>query len=77
MATLRDAAAHGFRPVIVRAQLALGHVLKLTGEFERAQTEVRKAIALSKQLGLLREESEARESIASLPHQGGTIRALA
>jgi tetratricopeptide (TPR) repeat protein len=66
MLTLREATAHGFRPVMVYTQLALARVLKLTGEPKQAQAELRKAVALSKQLGLLREESEARESLASL-----------
>ena len=56
MLTLREATAHGFRPVMVYTQLALARVLKLIGEPKRAQIELRKAIALSKTLGLVREE---------------------
>jgi predicted ATPase/class 3 adenylate cyclase len=74
MLTLREATARGFRPIVVHTQLALARVLALAGEFEPAQTALQEAAALSSQLGLLREELEARENLASLLRQGGATR---
>jgi hypothetical protein len=74
MLTLREATARGFRPIVVHAQLALAHVLTLTGEPEPARTALQEAAELSKQLGLLREELEARESLASLLRQSGATK---
>src|SRR5882672_8879607 len=65
--TLREANARGFRPIVVHTQLALARVLALAGETEPARTALQEAAALSKQLGLQREEAEARESLASVP----------
>ncbi|HMK01303.1 MAG TPA: tetratricopeptide repeat protein [Reyranella sp.] len=65
--TLREATARGFRPIVVQTQLALARVLALAGEAEPAQTALQEAAVLSKQLGLRREEMEARESLASVP----------
>ena len=70
MLTLREATARGFRPIVVHTQLALARVLALAGESEPAQTALQEAAALSRQLGLLREELEARENLASLLRQG-------
>jgi hypothetical protein len=65
--TLREATARGFRPIVVQTQLALGRVLTLAGEAESARTALQEAVALSRQLGLRREETEARKSLASVP----------
>ena len=65
--TLREASARGFRPIVVHTQLALAHVLALAGEPEPARTALQEAAALSKQIGLQREEAEARKSLASVP----------
>jgi class 3 adenylate cyclase/tetratricopeptide (TPR) repeat protein len=67
MLTLREATARGFRPIVVQAQLAFARVLALAGEAEAARIALQEAAALSRQLGLLREEEEARESLASVP----------
>ncbi|MEA2800230.1 MAG: hypothetical protein QOE49_325 [Rhodospirillaceae bacterium] len=67
MLTLREATARGFRPIVVHTQLALARVLALAGEPEPARAALLEAAALSKQLGLLREEVEARQSLASVP----------
>ena len=72
--TLREATARGFRPIVVHTQLALARVLALTGESEPAQTALQEAAALSRQLGLLREELEARESLISLLQQDGSTK---
>jgi|HubBroStandDraft_6_1064221.scaffolds.fasta_scaffold02019_9 class 3 adenylate cyclase/tetratricopeptide (TPR) repeat protein len=74
MLTLREATARGYRPIVVHAQLALARVLTLTGETEPAQSALREAAALSKELGLLREELEARDNLASLLRQSGSTR---
>jgi class 3 adenylate cyclase/tetratricopeptide (TPR) repeat protein len=65
--TLREATARGFRPVIVQTQLALARVLALAGEAEAARTALQEAAALARQLGLQREELEARQSLAAVP----------
>jgi len=65
--TLREATARGFRPTVVHTQLALARVLALAGEAEPARTALQEAAALAKQLGLRREEVEARASLASVP----------
>ena len=65
--TLREATARGFRPVIVQTQLALARVLTLAGEAESARTALQEAAALARQLGLQREELEARQSLAAVP----------
>jgi class 3 adenylate cyclase/tetratricopeptide (TPR) repeat protein len=65
--TLREATARGFRPIVVQTQLALARVLTLAGEAESARTALQEAAALAKQLGLLREEKEAREGLAAVP----------
>jgi predicted ATPase len=65
--TLREATARGFRPIVVQTQLALGRVLTLAGEADSARTALQEAVALSRQLGLRREEAEARKSLASVP----------
>ncbi|HMJ98220.1 MAG TPA: hypothetical protein VK552_02820, partial [Reyranella sp.] len=65
--TLREATTRGFRPIVVQAQLALARVLTLAGEPEPARTALQEAAALSRQLGLVREELAARESLASVP----------
>jgi class 3 adenylate cyclase/tetratricopeptide (TPR) repeat protein len=67
MLTLREATARGFRPIVVHTQLALARVFALAGEPEPARTALQEAAALSKQLGLQREEAEARKSLASVP----------
>ncbi len=69
-ATLREATALGLRPVVAQTHLALAHVLALTGESERAQAATETAIALSKPLGLLRDELEARDLLASMTKRG-------
>ncbi|GEP54659.1 adenylate/guanylate cyclase domain-containing protein [Reyranella soli] len=69
--TLREATTRGFRPVVVRTQLALAHVHALEGEPERAQEALRDAATLAEKLGLLREELEARERLSSLLRQHG------
>ena len=74
MLTLREATARGFRPIVVHTQLALARALTLLGEPGPAQTALQEAVALSKQLGLLREELEARESLGSLLQQDGSIK---
>jgi class 3 adenylate cyclase/tetratricopeptide (TPR) repeat protein len=66
-ATLREATARGFRPIVVQTQLALARVLALASEAEQARTALTEAAALARQLGLLQEEMEARESLASVP----------
>lgn len=71
MATLRDASARGFRPTVVHTQLALAHVHTLEGRPEAAQAALRDATALARQIGLLREELEARERLSALLRQGG------
>jgi tetratricopeptide (TPR) repeat protein len=65
--TLREATARGFRPIVVQTQLALACVLALAGEAEPARTALQEAAALAKQLGLRREEVEARENLAAVP----------
>ena len=65
--TLREATARGFRPVTVQTQVALAHVLALAGEAKAARTELQEAAALARQLGLQREEIEARQSLAAEP----------
>jgi class 3 adenylate cyclase/tetratricopeptide (TPR) repeat protein len=65
--TLREATARGFRPIVVQTQLALARVLTLAGEAESARTALQEAAALAKQLGLLREEKEARQGLAAVP----------
>ena len=65
--TLREATARGFRPIVVQTQLALARVLALAGEAEAARTALQEAAALAKQLGLQREELEARQSLAAVP----------
>jgi class 3 adenylate cyclase/tetratricopeptide (TPR) repeat protein len=65
--TLREATARGFRPVTVQTQLALARVLALAGEAEAARTALQEAAALARQLGLQREELEARQSLAAEP----------
>jgi class 3 adenylate cyclase/tetratricopeptide (TPR) repeat protein len=65
--TLREATARGFRPTVVHTQLALARILALAGEAEPARSALQEAAVLSKQLGMLREEAEARESLAALP----------
>ncbi|MGZ5904966.1 MAG: adenylate/guanylate cyclase domain-containing protein [Reyranella sp.] len=65
--TLREATARGFRPIVVQTQLALARVLALAGEAEAAQTALQEAAALARQLGLLREEEEARQGLAAVP----------
>jgi len=67
MLTLREATARGFRPTVVHTQLALARILALAGKAEPARSALQEAAALSKQLGMLREEAEARESLAALP----------
>jgi tetratricopeptide (TPR) repeat protein len=67
MLTLREASARGFRPIVVQTQLALACVLALAGEAEPARTALQEAAALAKQLGLRREEVEARENLAAVP----------
>jgi class 3 adenylate cyclase/tetratricopeptide (TPR) repeat protein len=67
MLTLREATARGLRPTVVHTQLALARILALAGEAEPARSALQEAAALSKQLGMLREEAEARESLAALP----------
>ncbi len=74
MLTLREATTRGFRPIVVHTQLALARVLALAGESEPAQTALQEAAALSRQLGLLREELEARQSLASLLQQDGSTK---
>ena len=65
--TLREATARGFRPTVVHTQLALARILALAGEAEPARSALQEAAVLSKQLGMLREEAEAREGLASVP----------
>ncbi|HMK01808.1 MAG TPA: AAA family ATPase, partial [Reyranella sp.] len=65
--TLREANARGFRPIVVQTQLALARVLGFAGEVAPARTALEEAAALSGQLGLRREEAEARKSLASVP----------
>jgi hypothetical protein len=65
--TLREATARGFRPIVVQTQLALARVLTLAGEAESARTALQEAAALANQLGLLREENEARQGLAAVP----------
>jgi tetratricopeptide (TPR) repeat protein len=72
--TLREATARGFRPTVVHTQLALARVLMLAGETEPAQAALREAVVLSKQLGLVREELEARESLSSMLRQDGSTK---
>jgi class 3 adenylate cyclase/tetratricopeptide (TPR) repeat protein len=67
MLTLREATARGLRPTVVHTQLALARILALAGEAEPARSALQEAAALSKQLGMLREEAEAREGLASVP----------
>jgi tetratricopeptide (TPR) repeat protein len=64
--TLREATTRGFRPIVVRTELALARVLNLTGEPEQALTALHKADALSEQLGLVRERLEARETLSAM-----------
>jgi tetratricopeptide (TPR) repeat protein len=71
--TLREATARGFRPIVIHTELALARVLTLAGEPEQAQACLHTAAALSKQLGLVREELEARKSL-SLPGSGRLAR---
>jgi class 3 adenylate cyclase/tetratricopeptide (TPR) repeat protein len=71
--TLREATTRGFRPIVVHTELALARVLDFSGEPEQAQACLHKAAALSKQLGLVREELEAREALA-LPDRGRLAR---
>jgi tetratricopeptide (TPR) repeat protein len=72
--TLREATTRGFRPTVVHTQLALARVLTVAGEVDPAQTALREAAALSKQLGLVREELEARESLSSMLRQDGSTK---
>jgi tetratricopeptide (TPR) repeat protein len=72
--TLREATARGFGPTVVHTQLALARVLMLAGETEPAQAALREAVVLSKQLGLLREELEARESLSTMLRQDGSTK---
>ena len=58
--TLREASARGFRPTVVRTRLALAHVQAAEGNTEQAQVELNEAATLANQLGLQREELEAR-----------------
>jgi class 3 adenylate cyclase/tetratricopeptide (TPR) repeat protein len=67
MLTLREATARGLRPTVVHTQLALARILALAGEAEPARSALQEAAALSKQLGMLREEAEARDSLTALP----------
>jgi tetratricopeptide (TPR) repeat protein len=69
MLTLREATTRGFRPIVVRTELALARVLNLTGEPEQALTTLHKAVALSEQLGLVREQLEAREGLSAMLQQ--------
>jgi class 3 adenylate cyclase/tetratricopeptide (TPR) repeat protein len=69
--TLRDASMRGFRPIVVHTQLALAHVQTLQGKPEEAQAVLRDAAALAKEIGLLREELEARERLSDVLRQGG------
>jgi tetratricopeptide (TPR) repeat protein len=65
--TLREATTRGFRPIVVQAQLALARVGALAGEAEVARTALQEAAVLARQLGLQREELEARQSLAAMP----------
>jgi len=77
MATLRDADMRGFRPTVVHTQLALADVHLADGRPEEAQTMLKEAAALAKEIGLLREELEARERLSALFHEGGQTRPAA
>ena len=77
MATLRDADMRGFRPTVVHTQLALADVHLADGRPEEAQTMLKEAAALAKEIGLLREELEARERLSALFHEGGQTRLAA
>lgn len=69
--TLREAAGRGFRPIVVQTQLALAGVLAHDGALPQARLALEEAAALAQQLGLLREELEARERLSSLLKQDG------
>jgi tetratricopeptide (TPR) repeat protein len=71
--TLQDASARGFRPIVVQGQIALAHVLTLSGRPEDARAALQKAFAQARQMGLKREASEARESLAGSPQQDAAI----
>ena len=77
MATLRDADMRGFRPTVVHTQLALAHVHLLEGKPGEAQAMLAEAAGLAHEIGLLREELEARERLSALLHQGGLARPAA
>jgi tetratricopeptide (TPR) repeat protein len=71
MATLRDAEIRGFRPTVVHTQLALAHIHLSEGRPGEAETVLKEAAALAQEIGLLREELEARERLSALFRQGG------
>ena len=71
--TVREAAARGFRPVVVQAQIALARVLTLSGAGEAARAPLEAALGLAGQLGLLREALEARELLGALPAPAAAI----
>jgi hypothetical protein len=54
MQTLREAAARGFRPIVVHTQLSLARVLASAGETAPARTALQQAATLAMQLGLKR-----------------------
>ena len=58
----------------MHTQLALAHIHQLEGKPEEAQAVLRDAAALAKEIGLLREELEARERLSALLREGGQRR---
>jgi tetratricopeptide (TPR) repeat protein len=70
--TLREAAARGFRPIVVQTQMALARVMALRGDHESAAGALREAVALARRVGLRREEMAARDRLAALLRHDGT-----
>jgi tetratricopeptide (TPR) repeat protein len=77
MATLRDAEIRGFRPTVVHTQLALAHIHLSEGRPGEAEAVLKEAAALAQEIGLLREELEARERLSALFREGGLARPAA
>ncbi len=70
--TLREATGRGFGPIVVQTQLGAGRRASATrGEPREARAALEEAAALAKQIGLLREELEARERLSALLRQDG------